>query len=219
MSSLPKSYWPTLQMLTAMERVNTLSGLQANTMKADNMIAFIIEEAQHQVINNDWTKTAESALAACTKKTSKPKGKKKDKSKSDVTCKNCDRPGHSKDDCWSKGGGKKGQGPRQKKKGKTTKTIIVAADDKDNELFAFTCISNYAAVADMLDIPKSRLGTCMSSGASQHYCPDHSKFTDYKPIEQKITTADGSTLMTASMGDLHIASGKRGLVLEKPRLL
>ena len=90
-------------------------------------------------------KTAESALTACTKKTSKPKGRKKDKLKSDVTCKNCDRPGHSKDDFWSKGGGKEGQGPRQKKKGKTTETVVVAADNEDNELFAFTCTSDYAA--------------------------------------------------------------------------
>ena len=204
MSSLPESYQPTLQMLTATERVNKLSGLQANAMKADDMIAFIIEEAQHWVINNDQTKTAESALAACMKKTSKPKGRKKDKSKSNMTCKNCNRPGHSKDDCWSKGGEKEGQGPRQKKKGKTTKTVVVAADDDDNELFAFICTSNHAAVADMLDIPKSRLGTCMDSRASRHYCPEHSKFTNYKPIEQKITTADGSTFMTTGMGDLHI---------------
>ena len=173
-------------------------------MKVDNMIAFIIEEAQHRVINDDQTKTAESALAACTKKTSKPKRRKKDKSKSDVTCKNCDRPGHYKDDCWSKGSGKEGQGPRQKKKGKTTNTVVVAADNKDNELFAFTCTSGYAAVVDTLDIPKSRLGICMDSGVSRHYCPDHSKFTNYKPIEWKITTANGSTLTTAGMGDLHI---------------
>ena len=94
-SSLPKFYWPTLQTITAVERANKLSGLQANAIKADDLIAFIIEEAQHQVINDNQTKTAESALAACMKKTSKSKGKRKNKPKSDVTCKNCDRSGHS----------------------------------------------------------------------------------------------------------------------------
>ena len=58
----------------------------------------------------------------------------------------------------------------------------------------------------------------MDSGASQHYCLDCSKFTDYKPIEWKITTADGSTLTTASMGDLHIelpnGSGKSKTVFK-----
>ena len=122
-------------------------------MKADNLITFIIKEAQHQLINNNRAKTAESTLAAHMKKTSKPEERKKDKPKSNVTCKNCNRPGHSKDDCWSKGGGKEGQGPRQKKKGKMTGTIVVVANDEDNELFVFTCTSNYMAVVDTLDIP------------------------------------------------------------------
>jgi len=173
-------------------------------MKADDLIAFIIEEAQHRVINDERTKTAESALAARAKKTGKPKGKKKDNSQSDVVCENCDKPGHSKPDCWSKGGGKEGQGPRHKKKGKKSETVVVAAEDDKEDLFAFTCTSDYVAVAESIDVPKSRLGTCMDSGASQHYCPDRSKFTDYKPIERKITTADGRTLTTAGMGDLHI---------------
>jgi hypothetical protein len=33
MSSLPELYWPTLQMITAVERANKLSGMQANTME------------------------------------------------------------------------------------------------------------------------------------------------------------------------------------------
>ena len=64
MSSLPESYRPTLQMITASECASKLSGMQSNTIKADNLIAFIIEEAQHCVINNDRMKSAESALAA-----------------------------------------------------------------------------------------------------------------------------------------------------------
>jgi hypothetical protein len=66
MSSLPESYHLTLQAITAIEKANKLSGLQSNAMKADDLIAFIIEEAQHWVINDDCTKSAESALAAHT---------------------------------------------------------------------------------------------------------------------------------------------------------
>jgi hypothetical protein len=89
-------------------------------MKADDLIPFIIKEAQHHVINEDRMKSAESALAACAKKASKLRQKEKDKQKSDITCESYDRPGHSKPDCWSKGGKKEGQGPRQKKKEKST---------------------------------------------------------------------------------------------------
>ena len=47
LSSLPESYRPTLQMITASERVSKLSGMQSSAMKADDLIAFIIEEVQH----------------------------------------------------------------------------------------------------------------------------------------------------------------------------
>ena len=217
MSSLPESYRPTLQTITASERASKLSG-QSNTMKADELIAFIIEEAQHRVINDKRTKTAESALAARAKKTGKSKGKKKDDSQSDVVCENCSKPGHSKPDCWSKGGGKEGQGLRHKKKSKKDETVVVAAEDDKEDLLAFICTSDYVAVAKSIDMPKSKLGTCIDSGASQHYCPDRSKFTEYKTVERKITTADGRTLTTAGMGDLHIelpnGSGKTKIVFK-----
>ena len=107
-------------------------------MKADDMIAFIIEEAQHQVINNDCTKSAESALAACTKKLVKPKEKKRAKTQLDVVCRNCDRPGHGKPDCYLKGRGKEGQGPWQQKnlksKSKQQEAVIVAVDEEEEEL-------------------------------------------------------------------------------------
>ena len=63
-------------MITASERASKLSG-QSNAIKADDLIAFIIEEAQHQVINDERTKTAESALAAHAKKTGNLKAKRK----------------------------------------------------------------------------------------------------------------------------------------------
>ena len=119
MLSLPQFYQLTLQTLTANGQASKLSGLQLSAMKADNLIAFIPEEAQHHVINNEFSKDAESTLAARTKKSEKPKRKKKDKAQSDITCKNCKRTRHGTSDCYQKGGGKEGQAPWNKKK--TTK--------------------------------------------------------------------------------------------------
>ena len=53
MSSLPDSYRPTLQTIMAAERASKLSGSQAQQMKPDDLIAFIIEEAQHCVISDE----------------------------------------------------------------------------------------------------------------------------------------------------------------------
>ena len=36
-------------------------------------------------------------------------------SKKKLVCTNCNKPRHSKENCWAKGGGKEGQGPKQKK--------------------------------------------------------------------------------------------------------
>lgn len=143
--SLPLLYQPTLQTITAAERTTLLLGVMSSQMKLDDLISFILEEAQHCVINEDWLKNTELALAAHSKKGKRNKpncGKGSGKSKddqSDVTCKNCNRPGHMKPKCWSKGGGKEGQGPRQRKskKSEKTKSAVVAVDEeKDDEMFA-----------------------------------------------------------------------------------
>ena len=85
-------------------------------MKADDLITFIIEEAQHHLINDKWTKTAESALATLSKKSKVGKQcnhRDKDKSMPNTAkCENCKWSGHNKASCWAKGGDEEGQGPR-----------------------------------------------------------------------------------------------------------
>src|ERR1700679_2347366 len=85
MSSLPDSYRPTLQTITAAERASKLSGSQSQHMKPDDLIAFIIEEAQHRVISDERGKNAESALAVYAKKGGKGKAGKKKHDKSSET--------------------------------------------------------------------------------------------------------------------------------------
>jgi hypothetical protein len=215
MSSLPESYRPTLQTITAAERASSLTGSSSQKMKPSDLIAFLIEEAQHRVINDERTKDSELALTAHTKRTGKFKskgGKGKEKAKdadSEATCHNCGKAGHKKNDCWAKGGGKEGQGPRQKKKkskqspDKADETAVVA-NEKDDGLFAFTCTSDYKDVANAIQVPKSRLGGCVDSGASRHYSPDREKFSNYQTIDRDITTADGRLVKAIGMGDLHL---------------
>lgn len=77
-------------------------------------------------------------------------------------------------------------------------------DEESGELFAFTCISDYAEVANSLNVPKSKLGTCVDSGASADYSPDHSMFSNYQELDRDITTADGRVVKAIGMGDLHL---------------
>ena len=106
-----------------------------------------------------------------------------------------------------KGGGKEGQGPKQNKSknGEKKEESAAVAEEKDKEFFTFTCTSDYVAVAETLQILKSRLGACIDSGASQHYCLDCERFMNYQPIEGRdITTADGRTLKAIGMDNVHI---------------
>ena len=207
MSSLPESYRPTLQMITAAERTSRLSGGQSSSMKYNDLIAFILEEAQHHVINVERTKNAKSALAAFTKKGKPNKSGKKEKSAKSLNnsaeeCDNCGWPGHQAADCYSKGGGKEDEAP-WKTKGKKLETATAAvANDKENDPFAFTCTSNFTDVADSSNLPKSKLGTCLDSGASTDYSPDQTKFSNYWAIKKVIMMADGRTLKAVCQGTL-----------------
>ena len=213
MSSLPESYRPTLQTIMAAERASTLLGtLSSRAMKPDDLITFIMEEAQHCIINDECTKNVESALTALGKKQRTGKhcsNKGKEKSTPGATCENCKNAGHTKADCWAKGGGKEGQGPRgqNSKKGEKKAETAAAAEATGNadEIFTFTCTSNYVEVANALNVPKSQLGACIDSGASQHYSPDRDAFINYSPISNTtITTADGHKLKALGKGNVRI---------------
>ena len=79
----------------------------------------------------------------------------------------------------------------------------MAVNDDENKLFAFACTSDFAAAVEKLNLPKSKHGTCVNSGARRDYCPDHLKFVNYMTVEQDITTADGKSMKAVGMGDLH----------------
>ena len=59
MSSLPESYRLTLQTITATERTSRLAGGKTSGMKHNDLISFILEEAQHRVINDEHTQSAD----------------------------------------------------------------------------------------------------------------------------------------------------------------
>jgi hypothetical protein len=188
LASLLKTYHPTIQTITTAAKANK------SNLAPEDIIALISKEAKNHAIKEEWVKQAESALHSNSSKWKNPIRDAKKKSKySDITCGNCGKPGHTEADCYSKGGGKEGQAPWQKKsKKKEKRTEESAAVTNDDDLFTFTCTSDYVDVAVALQVPKSRLGAIMDSGATQHFCPDWSKFINYCPLEnQTVNTADG----------------------------
>ena len=79
------------------------------------------------------------------------------------------------------------------------------AKSEENELFAFTCTSDYVTLTEVLKLPKDKFGACMDSGTSDHYCPDCTQFQNYRTLDNcDITTADGQTLKAVGIGDVRI---------------
>jgi hypothetical protein len=85
-------------------------------------------------------------------------------------------------------------------KNKNKSANIVKNDDAD-ELFAFSCTSDFNALATELKINKSTHDTILDSGASRHFCPDRSRFQSYQTIDCDIKTADVQTLKTIGTGN------------------
>ncbi|TDL14180.1 hypothetical protein BD410DRAFT_681567, partial [Rickenella mellea] len=66
------------------------------------------------------------------------RGKRNNKSKNDnkssITCTNCKKNGHSKENCWAKGGDKEGQGPRQKARSEKGNQATDSKSDTNDDL-------------------------------------------------------------------------------------
>ena len=135
--------------------------------------------------------------------------------------------GHKSPDCFAPGGGKKGQGPNQKgqksrKQGDSTNSANITSQSETKNagetMFAFVATSSFHCVATKLGIPTKRRSAIVDSGASPHYCPDKSKFRNFKPISDSIKLADGHTLPVLGIRDIEITlphGDKQNLVLLK----
>ena len=221
------SYLRTSLSLTTSYRnlFTTLSTTARQTGKkltAADVIWHLTEEATSVEIEDNINKSNAAMMASA----SKPKGKGKDKeksSKSDVLCTNtpnCGRRGHTKDQCWEKGGGKEGQAPDWwKKKAKDKKASANSAEnestEKDetddyamlatipNDETALTCTSDFQSEAHAVS---NKSGIIIDSGASRHFSPDHSKFLNYEEFvnQEPIRAADGRTFHVLGKGDIKI---------------
>src|SRR5271154_4019935 len=104
MRSLPPSYKPFVDSFWGTQTSSDLK-----TIKSEDVITRILSEFRRRRSDkerDDW-ESANSAVGHG-KRTSK-------KRNPDIECSNCHKKGHSHAQCYAKGGGNEGQGPRQKR--------------------------------------------------------------------------------------------------------
>ena len=119
MSSLPPSYDANISIIT------TNANMSSATITPDTVIRIITDEYNKCLLKKTKPKsTQEDTFAAEAQKTKK-------KNKRDIECFNCHKKGHMRSDCWAKGSGKEGQGPKKKA---DAKDDAAAADEKQAEV-------------------------------------------------------------------------------------
>src|SRR5713226_4275496 len=217
--SLPSCYDSPIDSLTSSCDVNNIDITPTAVIRAAT------REYEKRVLRKE-NKAQDEAFAAATEADKKAK-------KKEVECFNCKKKGHYKSECWAKGGGKEGEGPkkpRDKDKSSKGKNKSKAKDGKDhaNAAEAETSSSedeSWVVIVEVDDVPsqgesystQSALSVhaaltkarpkaeIYDSGASHHMSPFLHHFTNLHSIPPRaITAANGSIFTATSMGDLKI---------------
>jgi hypothetical protein len=191
------------QMMVQRHENLVIMGSKTQDARFSTLVTLSPPESCRPTLQTVSAAEAEQALVAHGEPKAIVKGKDEEKSKaedegmnakSEIACHNCGKAGHKKHACYSKGGGNEGQAPWQRKrKGKdrpVDKAAVMAANSEDEVFFACTCISEFANIAERMQVPRLRLGTCAESGESRMACPGD----------------DGCQLGAVGMQDLEIGS-------------
>jgi len=135
----------------------------------------------------------------------------KSKSKKDIECYNCRKKGHIKADCWAKGGGKEGQGPRRRQ-GSTQANAAAVSEKPEDESWAIIEVINdeddtmAATTTTTTTRTDDRSHTELyDSGTSRHMTPHRDKFITYQRIGPRpIVAADKGVFYAIGKGDMRI---------------
>jgi hypothetical protein len=124
MSSLPLSYDSNISIIT------TNADMSSATITPTTVIRIITDEYDKCMLKKaKLNSTQDEAFAAKAQKN-------KRKNKRDIECFNCHKKGHMRSDCWAKGGGKEGQGPKKKVSAKDEAAAAAKKTADDLEAWA-----------------------------------------------------------------------------------
>jgi transposase InsO family protein len=207
LSAMPTTYRP---LLSSVIKSAEIAG---KTLTSAELINYVKEE--YDTTHPESPPENAALLAKTDKRKKKWKEKSGDNSKGDTSkdgkwklrlkgkCWNCQKPGHKSDECWSKGGGKEGQGPNQKKEAANAATDANTSNGGTQTNHAFLSTLDVAAISVAMNGPTTNL--IIDMGASRHFSPARELFKNYETINPiPITTADGHTFKAIGKGDVLV---------------
>jgi hypothetical protein len=77
----------------------------------------------------------------------------------------------------------------KKDKDKKSESVTAVVNEQE-DLFAFTCMSDFAMITKACGIKKTDMGPIADTGASRHYCLNKNQFVNYCPISNVGITKD-----------------------------
>jgi len=189
MTSLPESW----DIFTTTYMTANSAGVK--TLTPDDFIAVVYEEIRRRSARQSTSDTALKAISH-THDTSKGTRRNDDK----PTCQNCKRKGHVAKNCWAPGGGKEGQGPKQRKKKEGNDRANKAEEDSPKNFdMAYTAHDDFDAPSE-----NSRDAWWLDSCANQHLCINKALFTSYIPTKERTVGGVGGRLAVHGTGTVII---------------
>ena len=143
------------------------------TLTSHELIAILMEEDRRRKGQN-----GDSAGASLQAKNYSKGGCKNIKLNvdSNTECYNCHKKGHLAKDCWAKGGGKEGQGPKGRKGPNRANRSNQAQETNSN-------LNEVSYVASENYQKPSKYDWYLDSGTTSHICTQRDAFIDYYPLE------------------------------------
>jgi hypothetical protein len=144
------------------------------SVKSHELVAVLLEE--------DRRRKARSGDSSGTALYARTKGKfGDDNPNKDKECFNCKKKGHVKGDCWAKGGGKEGQGPKgrkgHKKGNRANQAEEVNTDLNDSAYMASPFTHSHEI---------TKYDWLLDSSTTSHICTVREAFTEFRAVDETL---------------------------------
>ena len=160
------------------------------TVKSQELVGVLLEEARRRKERSGET-AGTSLQARGNFNRGSPGRESRKKDNSNMECYNCHKKGHISKDCWAKGGGREGQGPKGRKgphrSGRTNQAREDNNSINDVSYNAHPTTNSVSTKYDWL----------LDSGTTSHICTVREAFIDYQPLVNSKVRGIGSQPATA----------------------